>query len=212
MENKNLSGINWSICLIYDKYVEGSVDPATLRYEIIIPIEELQSKDLRLKYIKSNNKNTSITIDFLKVTNKEMFTMNFSNKNISNLISQIFDLIDKYSGAYLLKIIKDDRKYVIYSLSNGVYSYDIKYYNLHEDLETYDKITIETTTKIDEEVDEEVVVVNKIKNTLQSFDKYNKWNGFIDNICGNIRKIQSSFIQRIDVKGWKNVYKLNEVK
>ena len=95
MQATNLnSDKNWTIYLRYNKHVEEFNNSSTFKYEINIPLEELQSKDLRLKYIKATNKNPSVTIDFLKVSTNEIFTMTFTNKYISRLIKKIFEYID----------------------------------------------------------------------------------------------------------------------
>ena len=52
----------------------------------------------------------------------------------------VFDYIDTTICSFVLKIVQDSRKYIIKTNSYGLMSYDLKYYNLHEDYETIDKI------------------------------------------------------------------------
>ena len=87
------SAAGWTVYLIFTNHVEEFNNSSTFKYEINIPLEELQSKDLRLKYIKANNKNPGVTIDFLKVSTNEIFTMTFNNKYMSMLIKIIMNIL-----------------------------------------------------------------------------------------------------------------------
>ena len=83
-----------------------------------------------------------------------------------------------------------------------MYIYDWKYYNLHDDCETYDKVTITYNVEKDNDINEQVYCSTKKSYSNQDYDKYSKWNGFIENILYNLRRIQTNFIVRMNKFGW----------
>ena len=131
-----------------------------------------------------------------------LYSKTFNNKYISELIYQIYHLIDITSSAEALKIEKDSRSYIVKSVSNNLYIYDWKYYNLHDDCETYDKVTIEYNTEKDKDINEQVYSVTKKSYSKQDYDKCSKWDGFIETILYNLRRIQTNFIVRMNKIGW----------
>ena len=199
----------WTIYVRYDHYDRYGC--YRRKYEITIPTIEISNdskQEERIRYIKANSKNNNVTIDFINIQSKQTYTKSFHNKYISELIYKIHDLIDKSSCADALKIErvyneKDSRSYIIKYLADVGSIFDWKYYKLYEDYETIDKVTIEYITKYDKDINEDVYEVIKTTNTIHSYDKYNKWDGFLQNILSNLRKIQTKFIEKMDKTGWE---------
>lgn len=211
----------WTVYVRYDNYDRYGC--YRRKYEITIPTVEISNdskQEERIRYIKANSKNTNVRIDFMNTYTNQTYSKTFNNKYISKLIYKIHDLIDKSSCADALKIErvyhpsdteggervyseKDSRSYIIKYLVDVAAIFDWKYYKLYEDYETIDKVTIEYTTKYDKDINEKVYTVNKTTNTIHNYDKYNKWDGFLQNILSNLREIQTKFIAKMDKTGRK---------
>ena len=117
-----MSEVNyWTVYLRYDKYGDNNL-VSKLKYEITFLVIELNwEQKKRIKYIITSSKTTNVTIDFLDVDENKLYSKTFNNKYISELIYQIYHLIDITSSAEALKIEKDSRIYTVKSISNGFY-------------------------------------------------------------------------------------------